>query len=272
VYYGWRQEGEALKSALDHIEAAAGGSETSVLLLGRYNFLRPEELPQLHRCYQNLSLKFMTVHRSKGLEADHVVVLKASSDRMGFPSVIVDDPLLDLVLPKPEDYDHAEERRLFYVALTRARKTVTVLTDRQRPSVFVRELVENPDYGVVELGEAGVSEHRCGACGGRMLSQTSKKGNPYFQCEHRKLCGEMLRPCNVCGKDLPVEDKAHPGNLVCSCGATFPACSECSDGWLVERKGKWSKFLGCVKYPNCMGKKTIPKDRKVRPHKRRARS
>lgn len=262
AHYGWGQEAEVLKSALDHIEAAASGSETSVLLLGRYNFLRPEELPQLHRRYQNLSLKFMTVHRSKGLEADHVVILKATSGHMGFPSEIVDDPLLDLVLPKPEEYDHAEERRLFYVALTRARKTVTVLADRQRPSVFARELVENPEYGVVELGEAGISKHRCGACGGRMLSQTSKKGNPYFQCEHRKLCGQMLRPCNVCGKDLPFNDKNNPSNLVCSCGATFPTCPECSDGWLVERKGKWGKFLGCIRYPDCTGKKTIPKDRK----------
>lgn len=261
AYYGWGGEEEVLKAALDQIEVAACGSETTVLLLGRYNFLRPEELPQLRKRYPNLAIKFMTVHRSKGLEADHVVVLKAASDRMGFPSEIVDDPLLDLVLPKPEGYNHAEERRLFYVALTRARKTVTVLADRQRPSVFARELVENPDYEVVELGEAGIAGHRCGACGGRMLSQTSKQGNHYFQCEHRKLCGEILRPCNVCGKDLPVSEKAHPGNLVCSCGATFPACPECSDGWLVERKGKWGKFLGCVKYPDCKGKKAIPKDR-----------
>jgi DNA helicase-4 len=186
---------------------------------------------------------------------------------MGFPSQIVDDPLLDLVLPKPEEFDHAEERRLFYVALTRARKTVTVLADRQRPSVFARELVEDPDYGVGELGAAGISKHRCGACGGRMLSQTSKKGTPYFQCEHRKLCGEMLRPCNACGKDLPAKDKAHPGNLVCSCSATFSACPECTDGWLVERKGRWGKFFGCVKYPDCNGKKAVPKDKKTR-HKR----
>jgi DNA helicase-4 len=189
---------------------------------------------------------------------------------MGFPSEIVDDPLLDLVLPKPEEYDHAEERRLFYVALTRARKSVTVLADRQRPSVFARELVENTDYGVVELGEAGISAHRCGACGGRMISQTSKKGTPYFQCEHRKLCGEMLRPCNVCGKDLPVEDKADPGNLVCSCGASFPACPECSDGWLVERPGKWGKFLGCVKYPDCLGKQNIIGSKRARSERDKA--
>jgi len=259
AHYGWGQEGAALTSALNGIEVAANGDKTSVLLLGRYNFLEPEELPQLRRQYPKLSIKFMTVHRSKGLEADHVVVLKAASDRMGFPSEIVDDPLLDLVLPKPEEYNHAEERRLFYVALTRARKSVTILADRQRPSVFARELVENPEYGVVVLGEAGISKHRCGLCGGRMLSQTSKKGAPYFQCEHRKLCGEMLRPCNVCGKDLPVDNNAYPSNFVCSCGATFPACPECSDGWLVERKGKWGKFLGCVKYPDCKGRQTLPK-------------
>ena len=146
----------------------------------------------------------------------------------------------------------------------RARNSVTILTDQHRPSVFARELVENPEYGVVELGEAGIAEHRCGACGGRMLSQASKKEYLYFQCEHRKLCGEMLRPCNVCGKDLPIESKAKPGNLVCSCGSTFPACPECSDGWLVERKGKWGEFLGCVKYPACTGKKTIPRERKRR--------
>ncbi len=264
AHYGWGQETDALKSVLEDIEAAASGSDTSVLLLGRYNFLSPEELPQLRMRFPNLSLKFMTVHRSKGLEADHVVVLKAASDRMGFPSEIVDDPLLDLVLPKPEEYDHAEERRLFYVALTRARKTATILADRQMPSVFVRELIENPDYEVVELGEAGIAEHRCGACGGRMLAQTSKKGNQYFQCEHRKLCGETLRPCNLCGKDLPVADKNQPGQLACSCGATFPACPECSDGWLVERPGKWGKFLGCVKYPDCTGKQSIKRSNDAR--------
>ena len=99
AHYGWNQEDEALLSALDDIEAQVNGEEATVLLLGRYNFLRPDSLSALDRRYPCLSIKFMTVHRSKGLEADHVVVLQASSGRMGFPSEIVDDPLLDLVLP-----------------------------------------------------------------------------------------------------------------------------------------------------------------------------
>lgn len=268
AYYGWKQEDEVLSSTLADIESQVNGEQTTVLLLGRYNFLRPDNLPALSRRYPNLAIRFMTVHRSKGLEADHVVVLQASSGRMGFPSEIVDDPILDLVLPKPEEYDHAEERRLFYVALTRARNTVTVLADRQRPSVFVRELVENAEYDAVEIGKSGVAAHRCGACGGRMLSQTSKKGNTYYQCEHRKLCGEMLRPCSVCSKDLPVADKAQSGQLTCSCGATFPACPECSDGWLVERKGKWGKFLGCVKFPDCKGTLNVRNEKRPRQRQR----
>ena len=79
-------------------------------------------------------------------------------------------------MPEPEGFDHAEERRLFYVALTRARYSVTISADRQKPSVFVRELVENGEHGVIELGKSGVAEHRCGAFGGRMLAKKSKKG------------------------------------------------------------------------------------------------
>ena len=96
-------------------------------------------------------MQFMTVHRSKGLEADHVIILRAASGRMGFPCEIIDDSLLDMVLPEPEHFAHAEERRLFYVALTRARRSVTVLADKERPSIFARELVDDDQHGVVEL-------------------------------------------------------------------------------------------------------------------------
>lgn len=269
AYYDGGQEDGALGTVLEDLELRSDDGKGSVLLLGRYNFVEPEDLPQLRQRFPELTLKFMTVHRSKGLEADHVVVLKASSGRMGFPSEIVDDPLLDLVLPETERFEHAEERRLFYVALTRARKSVTILVDRQKPSAFVRELIDKPEYGAIELGDAGIAEHRCGTCGGRMLLQKSQRGTTYYQCEHRWLCGESLRPCNACGKDLPVADKSHPDNLICSCGATFPACPKCSDGWLVERKGKWGPFLGCVKYPKCDGTKQIANNNRKK-HRRRS--
>ena len=179
----------------------------------------------------------MTVHASIGLEADHVIILRAVNDTIGFPSEIVDDPLLDLVLPEPENFEHAEERRLFYVALTRARQSVTILADREKPSSFARELAENPDYQIIEIGEPGIAERRCQACSGRMLAQASKSGGTYFACEHRRLCGQTLKACSACGSGLPLKSMADPHRLLCSCGAAFPACPECNDGWLVERRG-----------------------------------
>ena len=174
-HYGRRGEAKALAAALNDIPAAAKG-KSSVLLLGRYRFVKPGNLAELRSSHPGLSIRFMTVHSSKGLEADHVVILRANSGSMGFPSEITDDPLLDLVLPEPEEFGHSEERRLFYVALTRARWTASILADRQRPSVFVRELLEDPRYGVVQSGSAGIAAHRCGVCGGRMLARTSRKG------------------------------------------------------------------------------------------------
>jgi len=257
-YYSRGQAGTALRAALGAIqESAPSDRKTSVLLLGRYHFVRPDDIVERSSSYPSLSIRFMSVHGSKGLEADHVVILRANSGHMGFPSEIVDDPLLDLVLPEPERFDHAEERRLFYVALTRARKSVTILADSEKPSVFVEELVDGDEYQTVESGKPEVAQHRCGACGGRMLAKTSMNGGMRFECEHRFLCGETLRPCNACGSDLPVQDSADPQSLICSCGARFPVCPECKDGWLVERKGRYGRFLGCVRYPSCGGSKRL---------------
>ena len=259
-HYEFGGEKLALETALAQIDASSSCRDNSVLLLGRYHFVKPNNLSEFSSRYTKLSIKFKTVHASKGLEADHVVILRAVSNRMGFPAEIVDDPLLDLVLPEPEEYAHAEERRLFYVALTRARKSVTILADRQKPSSFVRELLVGTEYGVEKLTEAGFAEHQCGACCGRMLIKQSKNGRNYFACEHRYLCGEKLQPCGDCGGDLPIVVEGNPNIFVCSCGAEFLACPVCIDSWLVERKGRYGKFLGCVKYPACEGKQGIRDD------------
>lgn len=137
-YHRRDEEAETLASVLGEIDATRGGvsgdARASVLLLGRYNALKPDPMPE----FKNLSIEFMSCHASKGLEADHVVILGVNAG--GFPSMIQDDPLIDLVLPDTENYEFAEERRLFYVALSRARCTVTIIADRYKPSPFVLEL------------------------------------------------------------------------------------------------------------------------------------
>nr|WP_299376619.1 3'-5' exonuclease [uncultured Kiloniella sp.] len=227
-------------------------------MLGRYNFLRPKNLKALEAEYPKVSLRFMTVHASKGLEADHVVILRTESGTMGFPSEIADDPVLNLVLPKPEKFDHAEERRLFYVALTRARQAVTILADRSKPSVFVRELIDRSAYETIELGRSGITKVKCPSCNSRILLKTGKNGRAYLSCEHHSLCNQILRPCNSCGKSLPITDETNPNLKVCrDCGAEFLCCPECNEGWLLERKGRYGKFLGCVRYPECEGKQKL---------------
>ncbi|WP_243695910.1 UvrD-helicase domain-containing protein [Rhodovulum marinum] len=261
AYVAPKQEAAALQQVLTDIRGTMAGTsdkKTTVLLVGRYRHLRPKNIAALEREHPGLSISFKTVHASKGLEADHVVILGAESGRFGFPSEIVDDPILDLVLPEPEKFEHAEERRVFYVALTRARKTVTLLAPGNKPSAFVRELIENPDYGAVELGEAATPVvHRCPACGGRLIPKRSERSGLRFVCEHRRHCRTSRPACPACGNDLPERSKSEPDVFVCSCGTRFPACPSCGDGWLVERKGRFGPFLGCVTYPRCKGRTRV---------------
>lgn len=258
AHYGRGQEEAALRTALEDIQGRDVGADPqkapSVLLLGRYHHVCPKNLSQLAADYLGLAIWFMTVHASKGLEADHAIILKVEADRFGFPSEIVDDPLLDMVLPAPEAFEHAEERRLLYVALTRARQSVCILAAEDRSSVFVRELVDDAEYGVVQLGDAGRAEHNCAACGGRMVSKEAGNGRLRFVCEHEHLCGASLPACSVCNRDIPVRGGRSEEEMICSCGARYPACPSCSDGWLVERKGRYGAFLGCTRYPDCKGK------------------
>lgn len=111
----------------------------TVDVLGRYRH-EAGVMPRLPP--HNLDVTFRTVHSAKGLEADYVVVPGMITGTYGFPSTITDDPVLHLAMPAPETYQHAEERRLLYVALTRARRAVTLITDPHRMSPFVVELID----------------------------------------------------------------------------------------------------------------------------------
>jgi DNA helicase-4 len=243
---------------------------TTVLLLGRYRFNEPD-MQGLRRRFPRLKISFKTIHASKGLEADHVVLLNADSGRMGFPSEIVDDPLLSLVSPEEEAFQNAEERRVMYVAMTRARHTLTIIASNARPSSFVTELRKDPAYGISTAPGAEPEAHLCGECGGRLLGATGQDGRVWYRCEHVQHCGNLLPACPSCGTALPRHGEG-TSEVRCSCGAIYPTCPDCEDGWLVERSGSFGKFLGCVRYPTCTGKAkiangdqtTIPKPRRRR--------
>jgi len=176
---------------------------------------------------------------------------------MGFPSEIADDPILSLVSPEQEAFQNAEERRVMYVAMTRARLTVTILASSARPSSFVTELRTDPAYGIVPAPCAEPDVHVCGACGGRVLGVKGNDSRIWYRCEHVRHCGNLLPACPSCGTAMPRRADAAT-EAQCGCGARYPICPECTDGWLVERTGLYGRFLGCVRYPSCVGKARLP--------------
>lgn len=125
-------------------------ADKSIFLLGRYSFddyylsFAYQSIKEGGRFYYligNRKIEFLTVHKSKGLEADYVIILQCNKDTYGFPSMVSDDPVLDLVLTNSDQFPYGEERRLFYVAITRAKIQTMVLYDQRFPSVFVNEFL-----------------------------------------------------------------------------------------------------------------------------------
>lgn len=82
--------------------------------------------------------KFLTIHRSKGLEVENTIIIVDN-----IPSKVLDSNYLKYVKPRMDDYIYSEERRLFYVALTRCRKRNYLLVRENCKSVFIQELLRD---------------------------------------------------------------------------------------------------------------------------------
>ena len=102
---------------------------TDYLILGRNN----NDIDNPH---------YLTIHKSKGLESDNVIIVNLTNNINSLPSRIKNDILIDLLLNNKDDV-YFEERRLFYVALTRTKNNVYLIIDRHNISLFVKELIKN---------------------------------------------------------------------------------------------------------------------------------
>ena len=180
-------------------------------------------MPPVHPYFR---LSYMTVHGSKGLETDYVVVLGLCSGRNGFPSEINDDPLLDLVLSVPEGYPNAEERRLFYVAITRAKRRVFLVAGGAPPSPFVMELIDNR-YDVTVFGRLPQSDVPCPKCvNGRLQRRENERnGVIFYGCSNFPYCDYLQPSCPACGTGLPVKTDS---DFRCrDCGHVIEDCPNC---------------------------------------------
>ena len=130
----------------------------------------------------DLNIVFLTAHKSKGLQADYVFIINNKKSRMGFPSKIQDAPILEILLDHSDQYPHAEERRLFYVALTRAKKKVFFVTVNGQESEFALELKKKYEH------ELHREQFECPLCGGRLVKRSGPYGE-FFGCSNYYATG-----------------------------------------------------------------------------------
>jgi DNA helicase-4 len=220
--------------------------EKSILVLGRHSFdindlirLKPDsKIKYIERTdtlevkgFEKINIKYLTVHKSKGTEADNVIILNLRNHLLGFPNKMTDDPILSLLLSEEEEYRFAEERRLFYVALTRTKNEVILLVPSEA-SLFTEELLTDNNYLLANInGKLNITN--CPYCktGKLMIRQNSVNGNQFLGCSHYPICNQTYSNIDI------LKDKF--------------VCSNCESGFMTKRTGKYGNFLGCTNYPDC---------------------
>lgn len=245
-----------LEKIIDLIANKEAASQKQVLVLARYNHLLTSEMTIIKKKYSNLNIIFSTVHGSKGNEADYVIVLNLDKGKFGFPSKIEDDPILNMVIPEGDEFEDAEERRLFYVALTRTKGAVFLLSDRYNKSSFIDEVVENYKDDIFFINDPKIRVMNCPECKTGVLRKRIKshdKNKHFYGCNNFPRCKytENVHYCPECNEEMLKDVK--DGMARCSndsCDFETTLCLECG-GYMIERDGKYGLFLGCSNYPKC---------------------
>ena len=216
VYYG-SYEPDALEEAFASISEM--NPQAKVLLLGRNNkdvnrFFSPNfyfsksKGKYISLNYPKLELSYSTVHGSKGLEEDYVILLSAKDSSNGFPNKTEDDPLLNLVMSSKSPFPYAEERRLWYVALTRTRSLTYILVPAWAPSIFIKEI--RGEYFELNpyMREALSRQISCPRCKEGHLVAREKDGETFYGCSNYPYCTYSINDkeavarnqrCPLCG-------------------------------------------------------------------------
>lgn len=119
--------------------------KTNILVISRnnkdiYNYIDEDfTLTNDYLTFKDIEMTYLTIHRSKGLESDTVIILNCDNTTCGFPNKIEECSIIRKVFSARE-IPFAEERRLMYVALTRTKNEVYLLYNKKSPSIFIKEL------------------------------------------------------------------------------------------------------------------------------------
>ena len=239
---------------LDDISRQAEGQSSSVYMLGRYGFNNLSAFDELQRRFdqQGLTLNYLTAHSSKGMESDFIVLVGLESGEYGFPSIISDDPAMHMVLSDTETFPYAEERRLFYVAITRARRRVYLVAPEDRASLFVQDdiLGEHLRPFIETIGEVS-DRHHCPKCQGKAIRRTQGQYGSFWSCANYPLCHRKLDTCPSCkegGLITSVANQQISAYHCTDCSFRASVCPKCGKGYLAKRSGKYGEFLGCSRW------------------------
>lgn len=220
-------------------------TKLNVFIMARYGFQLPQNRSAYRDFSSTLDINFTTVHASKGQEADYILLLNVNSGKNGFPSLKEDDPLIRLILPRSEQFSHAEERRLFYVALTRAKRGAFLFSRKNAHSIFISELAEYDgvsmpanirDARKVALAESKLGPNdECPKCkAGKLKIKTDKSGlnAPFLGCSKYPSCRNTIRTvcCPRCDSGKIVR------RVNRKTGEIFYPCSSYDCGFRLRKK------------------------------------
>jgi len=241
----------AIIKVIDEI-VSVFGEKAQITILGRNGFDKNilDEYKEfevgkekiVYKKYPYLDMKYLTSHKAKGLEADNVIVINLENKLVGFPNKISDDPILSLVLTNQDLYAYAEERRLFYVAITRTKNTTYLLVPDKNKSIFAKELINNfrIQYEFITGEKTTKDNPNCPKCKtGHLIIRENSVDHSVFlgcsnfpSCDWKKKYTEILSSqikCNVCG------------------------------GYMIKKKGRYGEYYWCTNYPYCENTLSIHK-------------
>ena len=221
----------------------------SIAILARYNYLLRDLKAHLKKFAPEKNIKFWTFHGSKGLESDNCILIGFFQGKAGFPNQNKDQQVVEALLPLLDSYEHSEERRLLYVAMTRARKRCYLLGDPTGPSKFILELL-GPKYQIHIGSKTFKKQYRdmfkCPKCAyGHYRLHTSKHGQ-YYKCTTGPSCPSKPRVCEKCGApsiDYRKESICNNPN----CNHEQKLCPVCGRPMML-REGQYGRFWGCTGY------------------------
>lgn len=251
----WNEDKETDKIFIEIVDKLAQsnqGKSFSVFILARYRLMFPKNdlILELKRRYPQITFELNSVHASKGLEADYVIGIGIDSGKYGFPSAMESDPIIDIVLAKQEEFENAEERRLFYVLLTRAKQEVHLIASIQNRSPFSLELEESV-YPVNHIYPDGVKPKYCPQCFEGTLKIRKNGNRNYFGCTNGPICDyqEPIYDCKACSVGNLFYHEEQKQYVCSNCSHVQRACPRCRH-LLVERLNKKtnSSFIGCSNF------------------------